>query len=189
MKSLLMNKRFRFTVSGLVICLLAAWVWWDTYYVSQLLEYQETLQTFESAVHRLERLKVQKNDLNTENLVNTEKQDDLKRLSGLLVGGGSAGDVNTEAQKLLRAFWDTHAIKLDTYKEIPGGKWRDNDVVKINYQFKCELDDLSVLLEFFETLEKVIRIETLNVHYLNRPEDNLQVILTLGILSIANKVI
>jgi len=123
-----------------------------------------------------------------ENQVNMEKQKDLQRLSNLLVGGDSALDVNTEAQKLIRSFWEGHDINLDTYREIPSGKWRDNVLVKLNYQFKCELEDLSDLLNYFETLEKVIRIETLNIHYLKRKEDNLQVILTLGILSITNDV-
>jgi hypothetical protein len=186
MKRLFLNKRFRFTISCLVIMGLATMVWWIGYYTEKKRVVDDITQSHQTAIQRLERLTTQKKALQKENLVNREKQDDLKRLSNLLVVGNSAGDINTEAQKLLRTFWEKNNIKLDTYKEIPGGKWRDNVVVRINYQFKCELDELSRLLKYFENLEKVIRIQTLNVHYLQRDFDNLQIVLTLEILSIAN---
>ncbi|MBC8439034.1 MAG: hypothetical protein H8D87_05045 [Deltaproteobacteria bacterium] len=189
MKAILLNKRFRFTVFGLLICFLAAAVWWSTLYTGLMEELDGLKSEQQVSLNRLERLQSKKEALWQENLVNREKQKDLQRLSNLLVGGNSAVDVNTEAQKLIRSFWDEHAIKLDTFREIPSGKWRDNVILKLNYQFTCELEDLSDLLNYFEKLEKVIRIETLNIHYLKREEDNLQVILTLGILSITNDVI
>jgi hypothetical protein len=189
MKNILISRRFRVTLTGLVILILAAVVWWNGYYIKKKEATDELVRSYQMARHRLERLKAQKEALRNENLVNREKQEDLKRLSELLVVGDSAGDVNTEAQKILRAFWEKNNIKLDTYKEVPGAKWRNNSVVRINYQFKCELDDLSDLLYYFETLEKVIRIQTLNVHYLKRDFDNLQVILSLEVLSITNELI
>ena len=189
MTSLFMNKRFRFTVLCLIVFVLVTVVWWNGYYTKQVQTVEEIVQSYDADLQRLEMLKLRKEALKDENLVNREKQDDLKRLSELLIVGDSAGDVNTEAQKLLRNFWDTQNIKLDTYKEMPSGKWRDNVVVRINYQFKCELGELSEMLRYFENLEKVIRIQTLNVHYLKRAYDNLQVILSLEILSITNNVI
>ena len=189
MKALLLNKRLRFTVFGLLICFLTTAVWWTTLYTGLMEEIVDLKSGHKTSLHRLERLQSKKETLWQENLVNREKQKDLQRLSNLLVGGDSAVDVNTEAQKLIRSFWEEHDINLDTFREIPSGKWRDNVLVKLNYQFKCELEDLSDLLNYFEKLEKVIRVETLNIHYLKRKEDNLQVILTLGILSITNDVI
>ena len=188
MKALLLNKRFRFTVFGLLICFSTAAIWWTTFYTGLMEDLEALNSGQQTALHRLERLHSKKEALWQENLVNREKQKDLQRLSNLLVGGGSAVDVNTEAQKIIRSFWESHDINLDTFREIPSGKWRDNVLVKLNYQFKCELDDLSDLLNYFENLEKVIKIETLNIHYLKRKEDNLQVILTLGILLITNDV-
>jgi hypothetical protein len=189
MKALLLNKRLRLTAFGFLICFLAAAIWWTTLYTGLMEELGELKSGQQISLHRLERLQSKKEALWQENLVNREKQKDLQRLSNLLVGGDSAVDVNTEAQKLIRSFWEEHDINLDTFREIPSGKWRDNVLLKLNYQFKCELDDLSDLLNYFEKLEKVIKIEKLNIHYLKRKQDNLQVILTLGILSITNDVI
>lgn len=189
MKALLMNKRLRTTLSGLMILILGLAVWWNGYYKNQKETVQGLRDDQEAALNRLHRIRTKIRALKKENLVNREKQDDLKRLSDLMVGGGSAQEVNTEAQKLLRSLWDKHGIKLDTYREVPSAKWRDNTVVRLDYQFKCELEELSEVLKYFEDLNKVIRIEKFNVHYLKRKKDNLQVILNLGILSITKDVI
>jgi len=189
MKALLMNKRIRFTFAALVMGFLAVLVWWNLLYTGLMEDVTGLKAEYKRSLHSLTRLQSKKQALQQQNLVNREKQKDLQRLSNLLVGGNSTMDVNTEAQKLLRSFWEKHNIKLDIYKEIPSGKWRNSVVIRLNYQFKCELEDLSEVLNYFETLEKVVRIETLNIHYLKRKVDNLQVILTLGILSITNDTI
>lgn len=184
MKSLLINKRFRTTLSSLVILVLGVSAWWNTYYLPRKVTSQELMAAHEESLHRLQRLRTKINALKKENLANRDKKDDLERLADLMVGSGTVQEINTEAQKLLRSFWEKHNITLDTYREVPSTKWRDNVVVRLDYQFKCELEELSELLSYFEKLEKVIRIEKLNVHYLKRKSANLQVILSLGILSI-----
>jgi hypothetical protein len=186
MKALLMNRRVRFSAFGLVILILAVLVWWNGYYSHKMAVSNELVTAYETSLHRLERLYAQKEALEKENLVNRDKQEDLKRLSDLLIEGDTVEDVNTEAQKLLRTFWDSQKIKLDSYKQIPGGKWRDASLIRISYQFKCELTDLSSLLQYFETLEKVIRIDSLNIHYVKVDQANLQVILNLGILLVSS---
>lgn len=189
MKAFLNNRRLRFTISGLLIFFLSGLVWYNVLYQGLQKQLDTLNSKYQVSSHRLLRLESKKKRLEQQNIVNREKQKDLQRLSNLLVGGDSMVDVNTEAQKLLRSFWEKHKIKLDTYKEIPGKKWRENNVIRLNYQFKCELEDLSEMLNYFEKMQKVIRIETLNIHYLKRKNDNLQVIITLGVLSITNDVI
>lgn len=184
MKALLINKRFRSLLSGLFLLALVPAVWWNVFYKKKVAAFHSLGESYQTALHRLERLETKKKALEKDNLANREKQADLKKLSDLLVGSASA-ETNTETQKLLRTFWDKHNISLDSYIEIQSTKWRDNPIVRLNYQFKCGQAELSALLNFLENLEKVIRIEKLDILYLKgNNENNIQVLLRLGILSI-----
>lgn len=188
MKALLINRRIRTLLSGLVVLVLMAVVWWCVYYKKQVTVYHSLGESYKTALHRLERLENKKQALKKENLANQDKQDDLKRLSSLLVGSASA-EANTETQKLLRAFGEKHKITLETYIQIQSVKWRDNLLIRLNYQFRCGQTELSALLSFLEGLEKVIRIEQLDIQYLKGKDKNLRVSLRLGILSISKETV
>lgn len=183
---LVSKRKLKMTLAGVFMVFLILAVWGKYYYFPVLdtieeakiaaKDLEDTIAMLEQKKGRLERLKK----------ITGEKRKELEKLSGLMVEGASVQEVNASTQAILQKFWQDIGIELTAYKEVSPVDWRGNRVGRVVYQFTCGLETLASLLQYLGEIEKVIRVEALGIHIVNRKRSDLKVSLTVGTLFIEN---
>ncbi len=182
MKAYLGQKRKRRLIFGVAGVICGMLVWWAQIY-DPLKEQKTDLST------ELERL-TQERDQSIEKLkklteyVETHKgaENALARFDALKVDGKTLEELSASTQAVLQQFLDKHAIPIKVYKDLPPSKWREHPISKIELQIETRMQGIADLLEFLETLNKVIRIERFTVSYRRMKDTDLQISLQIATL-------
>jgi len=182
MKVYLGQKRKRLLIFGVAGVICGMLLWWAQGY-DPLKEKKTDLST------ELERL-TQERDRSIENLkvlteyVETHKgaENELTRFDALKIDGKTLEELGASTQAVLQQFLEKHAIPIKIYKDLPPSKWREHPVSKIELQIETRTQGVADLLEFLETLNKVIRIERLTVTYRRMKDNELQISLQIATL-------
>ncbi len=182
MKVYLGRKRKQRLIFGVSAVICAMLVWWAQVY--DPLKEQKTDSSSE-----LERL-ARERDRSIEKLkkltefVETHKsgENDLTRFDALKVDGKTPEELGAGTQALLQQFLEKHAIPIKVYKDLPPSKWREHPVSKIELQIETRMQGVADLLEYLETLNKVIRIERLTVSYRRMKDNDLQISIQIATL-------
>lgn len=159
-----------------------ALIWWARVYGPRT----ETLEELETEITSLQ---VEAKKLAAE-LAQAEKSRgsgaDFTRqvalVSRLLPKGSTPEEVNAEIQSALQAHFEKTGAVVRRYTEVAPGKWRDYPVARIEFQLLMNMQQLAELLQFLETFDKAVRVESLRVTYQRTREASLVVSLRLGTL-------
>jgi len=83
---------------------------------------------------------------------------------------------------MLQQFMEQKGLAIKTYKELPPGKWQEYPVGRIEVQFETNMQGLSDTLEYFESLNRLVRIERLTINYRRTKQSDLLISMQIGIL-------
>jgi len=173
------KRRILFAVAGLICGVL---VWWaqicDPLYdrKSEMVSERESLLS--ESVQLREKLKKLTEFIESHKSVETE----MGNYEGLKVEGKTIEALNSATQAILQQFMDKHTIPIKAYKELPASKWRDHPVSLIELQIETRTQGISDLLEFLESLNKVVRIDRLTVSYRRMKDTDLLVSIQIATL-------
>jgi hypothetical protein len=175
MKIYLGQKRKRRLIFGAAGVICGMLVWWAQIY-EPLQEQKTDLFTELDTLTQERDLSIEKLKKLTE-YVETHKaaENELARFEALKIEGKTLEELSAGTQALLQQFLDKHAIPIKVYKDLPPAKWREHPVSKIELQIETRMQGVADLLEYLETLNKVIRIERLTVSYRRMKDNDLQV--------------
>jgi hypothetical protein len=182
MKLYLGQKRKHRLIFGVIGVICGMLVWWAQAY-DPLQEQKNDLsgelerltQGRGQAIEKLKKLN---------EFVETHKgaENELARFDALKIDGKTLEELGAGTQAVLQQFLDKHTIPIKAYKDLPSGKWREHPVSKIELQIETRMQGISDLLEYLETLNKVIRIERLTVSYRRMKDNDLQISLQIATL-------
>ncbi len=106
----------------------------------------------------------------------------MSRFEGLKVEGKTIEALSASTQAILQQYLDKQKIPIKAYKEMPAGKWRGHAISQIELQFETKMQGLSDLLEYLDSLNKVVRIDRLTVVYRHMKDSDLFVVLQIATL-------
>lgn len=109
-------------------------------------------------------------------------ENDLARFDALKIDGRTLEELAASTQAILQQFLEKHSIPIKAYKDLPASKWREHPVSTIEVQIDTNMQGLSDLLEFLETMNKAVRIERLTIAYRRMKETDLLVSLQITTL-------
>jgi hypothetical protein len=182
MKLYLGQKRKRRLIFGVAAVICGMLIWWAQIF-DPLHEQKNDLFT------ELERL-TQERDQSIEKLnkltefVETQKdvENELSQFDVLKIDGKTLEELGASTQAILQQFLDKHAIPIKAYKDLPASKWREHPISRIELQIETGMQGISDLLEYLETLNKVIRVERFTVSYRRKKDSDLQASLQIATL-------
>ena len=160
-------------------CLL---VWWAQVFEplqERLTDIQSDIDTYTSERNQLtEQMK------KLTGLIQTQPVDPAEqaRYQQVKIDGKKIEEVNAAVQSMLQQFMEQKELAIKTYKELPPGKWQDYPVGRIEIQFETHMQGLADTLAYFESLNKLVRIERLVINYRRTKQSDLLVSLQIGIL-------
>ena len=182
MKLYLGQKRKRILTFGVAGLICGVLIWWAQIY-DPLQEQQRDLAT---ELERLtqERFQSIEKIKKLSEFVETQKtiENDLARFDALKIDGKTPEELSASTQAIFQQFLDKHTIPIKTYKDLPVSKWREHPISRIEIQIETRMQGISDILEYLETLDKVIRIERLTVSYRRMKENDLQISLQIATL-------
>jgi len=179
------NKR-QIILSVLLICAMIS-VWWVQICSPLKDRLDELSSDYEIAVQKKDRFTNRITNLSKPGKGSRQTSKEIAQFNNLLVDGKSIEEVNAFTQIMFQKFLESKEILLQTYKELRPLKWRDYKVGSVQLQMQMSINGLSDLLEYINSLKKVIRIEKLTINYSKRKENQLHVVLQLGTLFVEKK--
>jgi hypothetical protein len=174
------RKRWFLFISTAVIC--GVLIWWAQSY--DPLQEQKTGLSSE-----LERLTQQRAD-STDKLeklsefVTSHKdvEKEMERFDALKIEGKTLEELSASTQAALQQYLEKQAIPIKAYKDMPAAKWREHPISRIEFQIETGMQGVSDLLEYLETLNKVIRVERFSVSYRRKKDSDLMISLQIATL-------
>jgi len=182
MKLYLGRKRKQRLIFGVATVICGILIWWAQTYEplreqknDLSAELQKLSQERDQSIEKLKKL--------TEFIEKHKAvENDLARFDALKIDGNTIEELSAGTQALIQQFLDKHAIPIKAYKDLPASKWREHPVCTIELQIETGMQGISDLLEYLETLNKVIRIERLTLSYRPTKDTDLQAILQITTL-------
>jgi len=102
-------------------------------------------------------------------------ENEITRFDALKIGGKTIEELSAGTQLILQQFLNTNSIPIKAYKDLPASKWREHPISRVELQIETGMKGVSSVLEYLETLDKVIRVERLTVFYRKKKDSDLQV--------------
>ena len=107
---------------------------------------------------------------------------EMGRFDMLKIDGKTLEELSAGTQLILQQFLDKNAIPIKAYKDLPASKWREHPISRVELQIETGMKGVSDVLEYLETLNKVIRVERFSVSYRKKKEGDLQISLQIATL-------
>jgi uncharacterized coiled-coil DUF342 family protein len=174
------RKRRLFFLSVAVIC--AMLIWWAQSY-DPLQEKKQDLsdeldKLSQERAQSIEKLKTLSEFIES----HKDAENEMTRFDALKMDGKTLEELNASTQAALQQFLDKHSIPIKAYKDLPPSKWREHPISRIELQIETGMLGVSDLLEYLETLNKVIRVERFTVSYRRKKDSDLQISLQIATL-------
>lgn len=109
---------------------------------------------------------------------------DTSGYEALKIEGRSLEELSASTNANIQRFLEKKAIPIKGYKDMPATKWRGHSVSLIELQLETGMQGVSDILEYFETLNKLIRIERFSVFFRRTKTSDLQISLQIATLQI-----
>ena len=100
---------------------------------------------------------------------------EMVRFDALKIDGKTLEELSAGTQLILQQFLDKNAIPIKTYKDLPASKWREHPISRVELLIETGMQGVSDVLEYLETLNKVIRVERFSVSYRRKKDADLQI--------------
>lgn len=182
MKLYLGQKRKRQVVFGLMGLICGVLIWWAQVF-DPLQSEKDDLST------ELERLTRERDRTNRDlqevsAYIETHKsvEKEIARFDALKIDGKTLEELSAGTQSILQQFLDKNSIPIKAYKDLPASKWREHPISRVELQIETGMQGVSDLLEYLETLNKVIRVERFTVSYRRKKDADLQISLQIATL-------
>ena len=169
------DRRTKQWIAGGVIILLSVLVW-AVYFYNPLKEKKnEIVSEIKVYNDRIDQLKLRFKNLDRTEKKFTSKGNGLTRFSKIMIYGKSIDDINAETQMLFQNFFEKNEITLKSYKVLSGSKWKNHDLGRVEFNIMTSMEGLDKILKYVENLDKVIRVENLNISYTGKKLNSLKV--------------
>ncbi len=162
-------------LAGGVIILLSVLVWVVYFYVPLKDKKNEIASECTVYRDRIKQLDQRLKKLNTLEKTFLSKKNGLTRFSKIMIYGKSIDDINAETQILFQTFFEKNDITLTSYKVLSGSKWKNYDLGRVEFNIVTSMTGLDKILKYAENLDKVVRIENLNINYTAKRTNPLRV--------------
>jgi hypothetical protein len=182
MKLYLGQKRKRRLIFGAAFVICAMLIWW-----AQILDpFLEQKRDLSAELERLTQEHAQSIEKlkKLSEFVETQKgvENELTKFDVLKIDGKTPEELSASTQAIFQQFLDKHSIPIKAYKDLPASKWREHPISRIELQIETGMQGIADLLEYLETLNKVIRVERFTVSYRRRKDSDLQISLQIATL-------
>lgn len=107
---------------------------------------------------------------------------EMVRFDTLKIDGKTLEEISAGTQSILQQFLDKNTIPIKAYKDLPASKWREHPISRVELQIETGMQGVSDLLEYLETLNKVIRVERFSVSYRKKKDADLQISIQIATL-------
>jgi hypothetical protein len=182
MKLYLGQKRKRRLIFGVATVICALLIWWaqifDPFLEQKKDLFMELERLNQESAQSIEKLKKLSEFIETQKGAESE----LAKFDVLKIDGKTLEELSASTQAIFQQFLDKHSIPIKAYKDLPAGKWREHPISRIELQIETGMQGISDLLEYLETLNKVIRVERFTVSYRRRKDSDLQISLQIATL-------
>ena len=182
MKLYLGQKRKRRLIFGMSAVICGVLIWWAQIY-DPLQEQKRDLAAEREKLTQERALSTEKLKKLTE-FVETHKavENEMARFDQLKIDGKTPEELSAGTQAIIQQFLDKNTIPIKAYKDLPASRWREHPISRIELQIETRMQGISDLLEYLETLNKVIRIERLTVSYRRMKDNDLVISLQIATL-------
>ncbi len=169
-------------LAGGAIILLSVLVWVVYFYVPLKDSKNEIVSECRAYRDRIKQLDQRLKTLDKLEKTLMSKGHGLTRFSKIMIYGKSIDDINAETQILFQNFFEKNDISLKSYKVLSGSKWKKYDLGRVEFNIMTSMTGLDKILKYAEDLDKVVRIESLNINYTGKKTNPLRVNLRMEIL-------
>ena len=107
---------------------------------------------------------------------------EMARFDALKIDGKTLEELSASTQSILQQFLDKNTIPIKAYKNLPASKWREHPISVVELQIETGMKGVSDVLEYLETLNKVIRVERFAMSYRRKKDGDLQISLQIATL-------
>jgi len=182
MKLYLGKKRKRQVIFGLIGLICGILIWWAQV-CDPLVEKKGDLSTELERLTR-ERDRSIRDMKEVSEYIESHKsvEKEMVRFAALKIDGKTLEELSAGTQSILQQFLDKNTIPIKAYKDLPASKWREHPISRVELQIETGMQGVSDLLEYLETLNKVIRVERFSVAYRRKKEADLQISLQIATL-------
>jgi hypothetical protein len=182
MKLYLGQKRKRQVVFGLIGLICGMLIWW-AHVCDPLQEEKGDLSTELERLTR-ERDRSIRDMKEVTGYIESHKsvEKEMDRFDALKIDGKTLEELSAGTQSILQQFLDKNTIPIKAYKDLPASKWREHPISRVELQIETGMQGVSDLLEYLETLNKVIRVERFSVSYRRKKDADLQISLQIATL-------
>ncbi|MBI5591146.1 MAG: hypothetical protein HY881_11755 [Deltaproteobacteria bacterium] len=182
MKLYLGQKRKRQVAFGLIGLICGILIWWAQI-CDPLQEEKGDLSTeFERLTRERDRSIRDMKEVTAYIESHKAVEKEMVRFDALKIDGKTLEELSAGTQSILQQFLDKNAIPIKAYKDLPASKWRDHPISRVELQVETGMQGVSDLLEYLETLNKVIRVERFSVSYRRKKDADLQISLQIATL-------
>ena len=182
MKLYLGQKRKRQVAFGLIGLICGILIWWAQV-CDPLLEERSDLSTDLERLTR-DRDRTIRDIKEVTGYIESHKsiEKDMARFDALKIDGKTLEELSAGTQLILQQFLDKNTIPIKAYKDLPASKWREHPISQVELQIEAGMQGVSDLLEYLETLNKVIRVQRFSVSYRRKKDADLQISLQIATL-------
>ena len=182
MKLYLGQKRKRQVTFGLIGLICAILIWWAQV-CDPLQEERNDLSTEMERLTR-ERDRSIRDMKEVTGYIESHKsvEKEMARFDTLKIDGKTLEELSAGTQLILQQFLDKNTIPIKAYKDLPASKWREHPISRVELQIETGMQGVSDMLEYLETLNKVIRVERFSVSYRRKKDADLQISLQIATL-------
>ncbi len=184
MRIFLGQKRKRqlfFCFAGLLCLILIAWAQVYDPLQGKKAEMRDELERLsEKRDHLTEKLKKLTEYVDIHKL----EEKDNSRYEALKIEGKSLEELSANFNATIQQFLEKRAVSIKVYKDMPASKWRGYSMSNIELHLETGMQGVSDVLEYIETLNKLIRIERFSVFFRRTKTSDLQISLQIAILQI-----
>jgi hypothetical protein len=113
---------------------------------------------------------------------NKDVENEMVRFDALKIDGKTPEELSASTQAALQQYLEKQAIPVKAYKDMPAAKWREHPISRIEFQIETGMQGVADLLEYLETLNKVIRVERFSVTYRRKKDSDLMISLQIATL-------
>jgi archaellum component FlaC len=157
-------------------------IWWAQVFDPVQSDMTEIREDIERFTQERDRLSAEIEKVTALIAANPVDPAELARYQEVKVDGKRIEEVNSGTQAMIQQFMEQKGLSIKTYKELPVSKWRDYAMGRIEIQFETQMQGLSDVLEYMESLNKLIRVERLTVNYRRTKQSDLLVSMQIGTL-------
>lgn len=177
-----MSKNQRQIILSIVMILTLISVWWIQVCSPLKTNLDELNTDYELVKQKKNRLTNRVANLSKPRKGAEQTKKEIAQFNSLIVEGKNIEEVNAYTQIMFQKFLESKGILLQRYKELRSVKWNNYKVGLVQLQMQTSINGLADILEYINSLKKVIRIEKLTINYHKRTENQLQIVLDLGTL-------